>query len=67
MSDTPPIDAMDLATAEEAEAYDRWFRAKVKAVLDSQGPTLSHDEVMAELRKVVETQRATDASDPLAD
>jgi hypothetical protein len=49
MSDTPPVDAMDLATAEEAEAYDRWFRAKVKAVLDSQGPTLSHDEVMAEL------------------
>ena len=65
MSDIP-FNATEFATAEEAEAYERWFRAKVKAALDSHGPTFSHDEVMAKLRKVVETQRATDASDPLA-
>ncbi|MGB9988560.1 type II toxin-antitoxin system RelB family antitoxin [Massilia sp. SM-13] len=66
MSDMPSPNATEFATAEEAEAYDRWFRAKVKAALGSQDATFSHEEVMAELRKVLEAKRATDAPDPLA-
>ena len=54
------------ATAEEAEAYDRWFREKVQASLDDQRPPAAHDEVMAALRKVIEAKRDGHASDPMA-
>jgi hypothetical protein len=44
----------EFAMVEEAEAYDRWFRAKVQASLDDQRPSKAHDQVMAELREIIE-------------
>jgi hypothetical protein len=54
------------ATAEEAEAYECWFRAKVQASLDDQRPAAAHEEVMAAVRKIVEAKPDTNASDPMA-
>ena len=31
------------ATTDEAEAYDRWFRAKVQASMDDPRPNIPHD------------------------
>ncbi|MBY0579172.1 MAG: stability determinant [Burkholderiales bacterium] len=45
------------ATEEEAEAYDRWFRARVQASLDDPRPNIPHDEVIAEMRRLVEDRR----------
>jgi hypothetical protein len=47
-----PIES-EFATTEEAEAYDRWFRAKVRASLEDQRPTIAHDQVMAEIDAVI--------------
>ena len=44
-----PIES-DFATVEEAETYDRWFRAKVQASLDDPRPNIPHEQVMAEFR-----------------
>ena len=44
----------EFATEEEAEAYDRWFRARVQASLDDPRPNIPHDEVIAEMRRLVE-------------
>jgi len=41
-------------TQEEAESYDRWFRAKVQEALDDPRPSIPHDEVMARLSKKLE-------------
>ncbi|MFC0134165.1 stability determinant [Massilia eurypsychrophila] len=60
-----PIES-EFATTEEAEAYARWFRAKVEASLADQRPMIPHDEVMATLRDVIEANRGPNASDPLA-
>ncbi|MDK9722333.1 MAG: stability determinant [Rhodospirillales bacterium] len=36
--------------SEEQEAsYDRWFRAKIQAAIDSKRPRLPHDQVTAEI------------------
>lgn len=56
----------EFATPEEAEAYDHWFRAKVQKSLDDHRPAASHEEVMAALRKIIETKRDINASDPMA-
>jgi hypothetical protein len=42
-----PIDS-EFATVEEAEAYDRWFRAKVLISLDDHRHSKPHDQVMGE-------------------
>ena len=60
-----PIES-EFATVEEAEAYDRWFRAKVQASLDDQRPSTPHDQVMATLREIIEAKRRAHASDPVA-
>ena len=60
-----PIES-EFATAEEAEAYDHWFRAKVQASLDDQRPAASHEDVMTALRKIIELKRDSNASDPMA-
>lgn len=60
-----PIES-EFATAEEAEAHDRWFREKVQGSLDDQRPSAPHDEVMANLRKIIEAKRRAHASDPVA-
>jgi hypothetical protein len=56
----------EFATAEEAGAYDRWFRAKVQASLDDQRATTPHDQVMAKLREIIEAKRRAHAADSVA-
>ncbi len=51
-----PIES-EFATAEEAEAYDRWFRTKVEAALASTQPSIPHDEAMARLRALIDEKR----------
>ena len=51
-----PIES-EFATEEEAEAYDRWFRARVQDSLDDPRPNIPHDEVIAEMRRLVEDRR----------
>ncbi len=48
-----PIES-EFASTEEAEAYDHWLRAKVIAALNSKRPKASHDEAMAQARKLIE-------------
>lgn len=45
-------------TEEAAESYDRWFRTKVEKALANPGPGTPHDEVMAEMRKIIEEKSA---------
>jgi hypothetical protein len=52
----------EFVTTQEAEAYDRWFRAKVAAALASTGPMIPHDKVMAEMRATIETKQRAAAS-----
>lgn len=60
-----PIES-EFATVEQAEAYDRWFRAKVLGSLDDQRPCAPHDEVMARMRELIDAKRDANASDPMA-
>lgn len=55
MAKLSPIES-EFATTEEAEAYDAWFRAKVHAALDSDGPDIPHDQVVAEIRALIESK-----------
>jgi hypothetical protein len=47
-----PIES-EFATTEEAEAHDRWFRAKVQASLNDERPSIPHDQVMAEMDAII--------------
>jgi hypothetical protein len=51
----------EFETEEEAEAYDKWFRAQVEAALASTEPDVSHEQVMAEVREIIERHRAAQA------
>lgn len=53
MTKLTPIES-EFATTEEAEAYDAWFRAQVGASLADPRPSIPHDQVMAELRAIIE-------------
>ncbi|POA76121.1 antitoxin [Pseudomonas sp. DP16D-R1] len=47
----------EFETEEQAASYDRWFRAKVQASLDDPRPRIPHDQVMAEMRALIESKR----------
>ena len=47
----------EFETEEHAANYDRWFRAKVQASLDDPRPNIPHDQVMAEMRALLESKR----------
>jgi hypothetical protein len=53
-----PLDPIvsEFATVEEAEAYDKWFRAKIQAARDNPGPLIPHDEAMARIRNKLEAR-----------
>jgi hypothetical protein len=51
-----PIES-EFATVEEAESYDAWFRAKVQKSMDDPRPNIPHDQVMAEMRQLLEAKR----------
>jgi hypothetical protein len=44
----------EFETQEQASSYDVWFREKVQRSLDSPGPGVSHDEVMARMDSIIE-------------
>jgi len=60
MAKLSPIES-EFGSTEEAEAYDAWFRAKVQEALDSTEPDIPHDQVMAEIRQLIEEKRANAA------
>jgi hypothetical protein len=47
-----PIES-EFATTEEAEAYGRWFRARVRASLADARPAVPHDQAMAEIDTII--------------
>ncbi|KQZ83876.1 type II toxin-antitoxin system RelB family antitoxin [Pseudomonas sp. Root562] len=47
----------EFETEEQADSYDRWFRAKVQTSLDDPHPNVPHDQVMADLRALIESKR----------
>lgn len=50
-----PIES-EFATTEEAEAHQRWFRAKVQESLDDGSPLIPHDQAMAESQALIDTK-----------
>lgn len=44
----------EFETEQQAASYDRWFRAKVQASIDDPRPSIPHDQVMAEMRALIE-------------
>ena len=61
MNKLSPI-VSEFETEEEAEAYDKWFRAKVEASLADPRPGIPHDEAMAGLDAIIATKRAAATS-----
>ncbi|WP_442907879.1 type II toxin-antitoxin system RelB family antitoxin [Janthinobacterium sp. GW460P] len=55
----------EFATAEAAETYDHWFRAKVLASLNDDRPPRPHETVMAQLRKIVAARPDDHAADSM--
>ena len=56
MADLTPIES-EFATSEDAAAHDAWFRAKVERAMASAAPRIPHDQVMAEMRAIIERAR----------
>lgn len=44
----------EFETEEQAESYDRWFRAKVEAAMKNDRPRVPHDEAMARIYATIE-------------
>ncbi len=44
-------------TDEDAEAYDKWFRAQVEAGMASKGPWIPHAEVKARTKAILDKYR----------
>jgi len=53
MAKLSPI-VSEFESDEEAEDYDRWFRAKVQEAIDDPGPLIPHDEAMARITATIE-------------
>lgn len=43
--------------ANDPDAYDAWFRGKVQEALDDRRPTVSHDQVMQSVQKLIDAKR----------
>lgn len=41
----------------DPDAYDTWFRAKVREALEDERPSVPHADVMAEMREMIEQKR----------
>ncbi|GED23228.1 type II toxin-antitoxin system RelB family antitoxin [Halomonas halmophila] len=54
MSDQLDPIVSEFATQEQADSYDRWFRAKVQHSLDNPGQGQPHDQVMAKADAIIE-------------
>ncbi|WP_277761858.1 stability determinant [Pseudomonas sp. A34-9] len=47
----------EFESEEEAESYDRWFRAKVQEAMDDPSPGIPHEEAMVRLDQLLEEKR----------
>jgi hypothetical protein len=47
----------EFETQEQADSYDRWFRAKVQEALDDPRPSIPHDEVTRRMEERFATLR----------
>ncbi|EKN3347112.1 stability determinant [Yersinia ruckeri] len=47
----------EFETQEQADSYDRWFRARVEVAMNSTKPRIPHDQMMAEIRSRLEAKR----------
>lgn len=56
----------EFATSEEAEAYERWFRAKVQESLADNSPLIPHDQVMAEMQELLDAKHREHAARSVA-
>ncbi len=43
-------------TAEEQAAYERWYRAKVEKAMNSPHPPVPHEQVMAEIDAIINSE-----------
>ena len=41
----------------DPDAYDAWFRTKVREALDDARPSVPHSEVMAEMKTLIDSKR----------
>lgn len=57
MSKPPYPGEPEFSAAEDAAAYELWFREQVKAALDDPHPTIPHDQVMADMRALIASKR----------
>jgi hypothetical protein len=48
----------EFETEEQAEEYDRWFRAKVEAAMNDTRPGIPHDEAMARIDAAIKRAAA---------
>ena len=55
-----PIES-EFASTEEAEAYDVWFRAKVREALDDPRPGIPHEQIMAEMQAIIDGKAKPEA------
>ncbi len=55
-----PIES-EFASTEEAEAYDVWFRSKVREALDDPRPGVPHEQVMAEMQAIIDGKAKPEA------
>ncbi len=47
----------EFGSTAEAEAYDVWFRAKVERSLADTRPPIPHEQVMVEMKALIESYR----------
>ena len=54
-----PLDPIvsEFETQEQADSYQHWFRERVEASLADPRPGIPHDDVMAEMRALLENKR----------
>jgi hypothetical protein len=53
----PPLPAAPpFSSVEEAEAYDRWYRAKIAKALADTRPDVPHDKVIEKMQMLLETE-----------
>lgn len=54
-----PLDPIvsEFETQEQADSYDRWFRERIQRSLDDTRPPIPHDDVMAEMRELLESKK----------
>lgn len=52
----------EFETQEQADSYDRWFRERIQRSLDDPRPPVPHDDVMAEMRALLESKKRRHAA-----